>query len=207
MKENLTISGENSGISEKEWAVLARSVGSEVRKLRQLLGLSGRALAQKSGLSVGMLSKIENGTSAPSFATLMTLSEHLDVPVARFFAGFGQRSDCSIVRAGHGVIVERQGAQMGQTYELLGHVLSGEFLVEPYLVTLDKMAHKAPSFQHNGLEFVYILNGSMTYRYGDQLIELCQGDSLLFDATTIHGPEKVQTSPLRYISAVFTNKE
>ena len=128
-------------------------------------------------------------------------------PVARFFAGFGQHSDCSVVRAGQGVIVERQGAQAGQTYELLGHVLSGEYLVEPYLVTLDRQSLKAPSFQHNGLEFVYILQGAMSYRYGDQLIELDTGDSLLFDATTIHGPEKVKGSPLRYISAVFSNKE
>jgi len=207
MEHALPGTAEINGPAEKEWAVLARSVGGEVRKLRQLAGLSGRALAQKSGLSVGMLSKIENGTSAPSFATLMVLSDHLGVPVARFFAGFGQHSDCSVVRAGQGVIVERQGAQVGQTYELLGHVLSGEFLVEPYLVTLDSQLLKAPSFQHNGLEFVYILQGAMSYRYGDQLIELDEGDSLLFDATTIHGPESVKSGPLRYISAVFSNKE
>ena len=194
-------------VNGSDWTVLARSVGSEVRKLRVDLGLKANRLAAMAGLSVGMLSKIENGSSAPSFQTLMALAVALDVPVSRFFTGYEQSGDCSVVKAGKGVLVERQGAKAGQKYELIGHLLSGKLFVEPYLVTLEEGAVETPTFQHSGVELVYMLEGGMVYRYGDQSIELAPGDTLLFDCTAPHGPEKVLQRPVKFISAVYTERE
>jgi len=190
-----------------DWTVLARSVGSEVRKLRVDLGLKANQLATMAGVSVGMLSKIENGSSAPSFQTLMALAEALEVPVSRFFTGYEQGGDCSMVKAGRGVLVERQGTKAGQKYELIGHLLSGKLFVEPYLVTLDEGAVETPTFQHSGVELVHMLQGGMVYRYGDQSIELDLGDTLLFDCTAPHSPEKVLKRPVKFISAVFTERD
>ena len=68
---------------------------------------------------------------------------------ARLFVGYDERRDCSIVRAGQGVHVDRRGSKHGHAYELLGHLLSGEIFVEPYLVTLgDRVAISA------GTEFI-----------------------------------------------------
>lgn len=184
-------------------AGLANSVGKQVRTLRRSLDLTSTELARRAKLSVGMLSKIESGQSAPSFATLTALALALDVPVARLFAGFERRSDCSIVKAGQGVLVERRGTKLGHRYELLGHMLSGEMFVEPYLITLTDEAEPYPSFQHTGLEFLYMLSGEMTYRYADRLFDLAPGDALLFDATAIHGPEQLRKRPVRCLSAVF----
>jgi len=197
----------DSKVNGSDWTVLARSVGSEVRKLRTDLGLKANQLAAASGLSVGMLSKIENGSSAPSFQTLMALAGALEVPVSRFFTGYEQGGDCSVVKAGRGVLVERQGAKAGQKYELIGHLLSGKLSVEPYLVTLDEGAVETPTFQHSGVELVHMLEGGMVYRYGDQSIELAPGDTLLFDCTAPHGPEKVLKRPVKFISAVFTERD
>ncbi len=184
-------------------AGLVSSVGKQVRTLRRGLDLTSTELARRARLSIGMLSKIESGSSAPSFATLSALALALDVPVARLFAGFERRSDCSIVKAGQGVLVERRGTKLGHRYELLGHMLAGEMFVEPYLITLTDEAQPYPSFQHTGLEFLYMLSGEMTYRYADRLIELAPGDALLFDATAIHGPEQMRKRPVRCLSAVF----
>lgn len=92
---------------------------------------------------------------------------------------------------------------MGHRYELLGHVLSGEMFLEPYLITITDEASPYPSFQHTGLEFLFVLSGRVEYRYADQLIDLCQGDSLLFDASAIHGPERFLQRPIKFLSICF----
>jgi len=133
----------------------------------------------------------------------VAIASVLDVPVARFFASYDERRDLSIVRAGQGVTIERRGSVHGHRYELLGHSLTGELFVEPYLVTLTEEAEPSPTFQHTGMEFLYLLNGEMTYRYGDRTYELLPGDALVFDATALHGPEVLKKRPIIYLSVVL----
>jgi len=184
-------------------SALAQAVGKEVRNLRLSLGMSASQLAQASSLSNGMLSKIERGSATPSFASLASIAAVLKVPVARLFASQEQRADYSLVRAGKGIPVRRRGAKAGSEYELLGHLLSGEKYVEPYLVTLTCTSNPSPGFQHTGIEFMYILEGSMAFRYADAVVDLHSGDSLVFDANSIHGHERLLTETVRYLSVVF----
>src|SRR4051812_41716747 len=158
-------------------AALGAEIGSQIRTLRRALEITAADLAARAGVSGSMLSKIERGLASPSIATLASLAATLKVPVARFFTSYDERRDCSIVRAGQGVKVDRRGSKCGHLYELLGHSLSGDLFVEPYLVTLTDEATPYPSFQHTGVEFVYIVSGRMRYRYADRLFELAPGDS------------------------------
>ena len=185
---------------------LALSVGKEIRKLRLGVNIAANELAARAGLSKGMLSKIERGTAAPSFTTLAALSAGLKVPVARLFAGHIKREDFSLVRAGKGIEVQRRGPTVGLNYELLGHLLSGESQIEPYLVTISDSATPGRGFQHPGIEFMYVLQGAMQYRYADTIVELYPGDTLVFDSNAIHGHERLLQSPVKFLSVVITNR-
>ena len=59
-----------------------------------------------------------------------------------------------------------------------------------------------PTFQHDGIEFLYMLEGEVTYRHGDQLFPMQPGDSLFFDADAPHGPEELVRLPARYLSII-----
>src|SRR5665811_1975816 len=143
------------------------SAASDVYK-RQLQ-LTATELAAEAGVSPGMLSKIENGGTSPSLSTLRALARALNVPMTSFFADFEERRDCSYVRAGQGVLIERRGTKAGHHYELLGHSLSGDIVVEPYLITLSEDANPYTQFQHDGMEFIYMLTGKVIYRHADKL--------------------------------------
>lgn len=67
---------------------LELAIGHEVRLYRKKLGITGGDLSSATGISIGMLSKIENGTISPSLRTLQSLSRALNVPVSAFFRGF-----------------------------------------------------------------------------------------------------------------------
>jgi len=179
------------------------SIGRRVRHLRQRLQLTATELAMEAGLSPGMLSKIENGGTSPSLSTLRALARALNVPMTSFFADFEERRDCSYVHAGQGVLIERRGTKAGHRYELLGHSLSGDIVVEPYLITLSEDANPYTQFQHDGMEFIYMLSGKVIYRHADKLYPMGPGDALFFDAGAPHGPEELLEPPMTYLSIII----
>jgi len=182
-------------------------VGLQIRALRLAADLSAGALASTAGVSRSMLSRIESGLVSPSIEVLDRIAVGLDVPLSRFFGDQVDRTDCSFVPAGKGVIVERVGAVAGYRYELLGHLLSGNAFVEPYLITLSDDAQPYSTFQHPGIKFIHIVSGRVKYRYGSRTMELKPGDSLLFEARALHGVELIRERPVSYMSIVFTLRE
>lgn len=126
---------------------------------------------------------------------------------SRFFVDQIRRTDCSFVPAGKGLRVEREGVIRGYSYELIGHLLSGNLFVEPYKVELMAEAEPYTTFQHPGKKFLYFLSGRLRYRYGSRLMSIGPGDSLLFDATALHGAEAILERPVSYLSVVFTLRE
>lgn len=185
----------------------ASRIGTQMRALRMAAGLSASELAQRSGVSNSMLSRIERGLVSPSVETLDRIAGGLEVPTSRFFGDQPSRMDFSYVPAGRGVVVDRIGIVGDYRYELLGHLLSGNLFVEPYLVTLLPGAKPYVTFQHPGLKFLYLLSGQVTYRYGGRILTLGQGDSLLFEAAVLHGIEVIGTLPVTYLSVVFTLRD
>src|SRR5512139_3561926 len=161
--------------------VLERALGKQIRQVRRELDLSVADLANAAGISIGMMSKIENGQISPSLSTLQAISSALSVPLSSLFASFEERQDCSYVPAGQGVTIERRGTKVGHVYQLLGHVLRGDVVVEPYL---------------------YMLNGEITYRHGAQSYQLKEGDALLFDSSALHGPERLTEGETVYLSII-----
>jgi transcriptional regulator with XRE-family HTH domain len=183
---------------------LEMAIGHEVRTLRKKLGITGSDLANATGISLGMLSKIENGNTSPSLTTLQALAKALGVPVTAFFRRFEEVRNASFVKAGQGVELERRGTRAGHQYNLLGHIgqNAAGVVVEPYLITLTADSDVFPTFQHEGLEYLYMLEGSVRYRHADKLYLMEPGDSLFFDADAPHGPEVLEKLPARYLSII-----
>lgn len=183
--------------------VLEVAIGHEVRALRKKLGITVADLAVTTGLSLGMLSKIENGITSPSLTTLKLLSHALGVPLTTFFRSFEEERKAVFVKAGSGMDVERRGTRAGHQYTLLGHIGSDtSVVVEPYLITLTEDSDVFPTFQHDGMEFLYMLEGEVVYRHGSNLYRMTPGDSLFFDADAPHGPEELTHLPMRYLSII-----
>lgn len=189
--------------------MLEVAIGREVRSFRKKLGITVSDLARATGLSLGMLSKIENGVTSASLTTLQRLSKALGVPVTALFRRFEERRDAVFVHAGQGLVIERRGTRAGHQYQLLGHTggTSGSVIVEPYLITLTHESDVFPLFQHAGLEFLFILEGEVIYRHADKLYTMKPGDSLFFDADAPHGPEELVKLPIRFLSVISYARE
>ncbi|MAD95150.1 MAG: MerR family transcriptional regulator [Rhodobacteraceae bacterium] len=184
--------------------VLEVAIGREVRAFRRQQEITVAELSNLTGLSVGMLSKIENGNTSPSLTTLQTLANALSVPLTSFFRRFEESREAVHTPTGEGVEIDRAGTRANHQYKLLGHIGSNAsgVIVEPYLITLTDQSDTFPTFQHGGIETIYMLQGEVDYRHGENVHSLKPGDTLFFDADAPHGPEKLVQLPARYLSII-----
>jgi transcriptional regulator with XRE-family HTH domain len=169
------------------------NVGKSLRKLRDERGLTIRALASQSGLAVNTLSLIENGKTSPSVSTLQQLALAMDVPITAFFEA--ERPEQKVI---HLSAQSRQRATFESGFmEDLGTGARGR-RIEPFVVTLEAHASSGDlPIVHTGHEFVFCLEGRLTYEIEGMEYVLEAGDSLLFEAHLPHRWMNEAYSPSR----------
>lgn len=183
---------------------LQLAIGMEVRACRKRLGMTAADLAGVACISVGMMSKVENGVISASLGTLQALSRALDVPLTTFLRRCEYEENAVFVPAGDEIAVEKCDSRAGHHYKLLGYFDSqpNNLTVETYLFTMDRETDTLPSLEHFGMEFLYLLEGEMTYRIGSKRYVMGPGDSLHFAGHSPHGPEQLGRLPVRFLSVI-----
>jgi quercetin dioxygenase-like cupin family protein len=79
--------------------------------------------------------------------------------------------------------------------------------MEPYIVTLSEESDVFPIFQHEGIEFIYVLSGKVGYRHANKTYLMNPGDSLYFDSDAPHGPEELIELPIRLLTVISRKAE
>lgn len=183
---------------------LARYLGNTIKDLRQQHGLTIAEVADRAGISRGMLSKIENAQTATSLETLTKLAGALGVSLATLFRNYNvPEGGAQLVKAGQGMEVVRRGTKSGHTYHLLAYGQGPQKLFEPFLITMDDASEVFPTFEHPGTEFIYMLQGKVEYRHGQHTYLLEPGDSLTFRGDVPHGPGKLIELPIRFLATIY----
>lgn len=175
-------------------------VGARVRELRQAMGVTMAAFAESADISLGMLSKIEHGQTAPSLATMVRLSRAAGVPLTALFRGLDEERDIVIIRAGEGHEIIHEGSGPGRTYIDLGSLRGPNRTIEPLLTELTEADEVFPLYQHPGIEIIYMLDGKMEYGFGPSRYEISQGDTMQFHGEVAHGPTNLIELPVRFLS-------
>jgi transcriptional regulator with XRE-family HTH domain len=184
---------------ELETAV-TQVISERLREYRVQVGMTVTQLATQSGLSKGMVSKIENGQVSTSLGTLTRLAAALGVPITAFFRGLDEERDVFLVKAGSGMDIAHRNARAGHRYQLLGSMRGPQKRMEPTLVTLLERHEVFPLYQHAGTEFLFMLSGTMEYGVGAGVHLLEPGDSLQFDGDVPHGPRALVQLPVQFLA-------
>ena len=178
-------------------------LGKAIREKRLSHGLTIADVSERAGISRGMLSKLENAQTATSLDTLQRIASALGVSLSMLFRDFGvEGGSAQHVREGAGMEVVRRGTKSGHTYHLLAYDQGPTKTFEPFLITIDNQSEVFPDFEHPGTEFIYMLEGRMDYRHGEQVYSLQPGDSLTFRGEVPHGPGVLHEVPIRFITVI-----
>ncbi|MCU0533164.1 MAG: XRE family transcriptional regulator [Hydrococcus sp. Prado102] len=183
---------------------LERYLGNTIRELRQKHGLTIAEVADRVGISRGMLSKIENAQTATSLETIAKLANALGVSLSSLFRNYNMPDGgAQLVKNDRGMEVVRRGTKCGHTYHLLAYDQGPTKVFEPFLITMDDASEVFPTFEHSGVEFIHMLEGKLEYRHGKKTYLLEPGDSLTFRGEIPHGPEKLIELPIRFLAIIY----
>lgn len=164
-------------------------IGSQIRSLRNQRNLTLQELSDLTGLSKPNLSQIENNIVTPPISTLLKISSALGVPIGTFFQKSSQETNMVVVRKEdrYGIAKGPHISHIGYQYEPLAYPKADKNM-EPFIVHMEQREAEDVVFNnHKGEEFLFVLEGELEFRCGDDLVVLNEGDSLYFDSSIPHG--------------------
>jgi transcriptional regulator with XRE-family HTH domain len=164
-----------------------------IRALREERGLPLSRLAAAVGVSESFLSQVERGVASPSVASLRRIAAALGESVAAFFAG--PATTGRVVRVGDRqrmVHPKRHWEDVLLTPPASRHLQVILSLIEPGAGSGDE-----PYTHDSDEECVIVLKGQLHFWVGEDLYELGEGDTLLFESRVPHrnknpGPSKAE---------------
>ncbi|MBW2250059.1 MAG: helix-turn-helix transcriptional regulator [Deltaproteobacteria bacterium] len=162
-------------------------IGKRIEYLRKEKGLSLDELSKLTGFDVELLSNIEEDKVQPQLGTLIKLSKALDSAFGRLVSGVGNKL-FSITRKDERKVVSRSTSHEGKkqlyTYKSLAPEVKGRHM-EAMIVQLEENPDQENSV-HDGEEFIYVLDGVVSLKIGEDAFALEPGDSVYYLSTTPH---------------------
>lgn len=156
-------------------------LGEKLRKTRKEKGMSIAVLAEKAGVSPGMISQIERNTTVPSILLFAKIAKALDENISYFLDEEKPRERVSLVRAGQHRVVNGTGNE----YHLL--TSSPDRQIEMYRVIFKKSRDERGCLSvHEGAECGFLLSGKLHLLTSEGNYELEAGDSVYFESTLPH---------------------
>ncbi len=183
------------------------AIGGKVRRIRREKNMTIQQLAEKAGLSKGLISQIENDQVSPPISTLLKIAAGLHTEISYCFQDQTSDRRVTVVRRAERLVSPRRQVQgratLGYTYESLAHKKKFKHM-EPFLVTFEvKEAEEVLRFNHPGEEFVFVLGGTLEFSTPEETLVLESGDSLYFESELLHGFRGLGDEPCRALVVIY----
>jgi transcriptional regulator with XRE-family HTH domain len=163
-------------------------IGAKVRALRLKKKIGLVDLGKHTGLSPALLSKIERGRLFPTLPTLLRIALVFGVGLEYFFAGARERPLVAVARKSERVeLPERPGArEVAYRFASLNYPATECRFHCYYAEFLPVVADKLRPHDHAGVEFIYVIQGTLSVHMNGEEHALEAGDAIYFDATIPH---------------------
>ena len=170
-------------------------IGSKIKELRIINGLTQGELAGRAELSKGFISQIERNITSPSISTLEDILQCLGVSVAEFFQDSGE--DQIVFKEED--YFEKIDSDLGNKIEwIIPNAQKNE--MEPILMTLAPKGSTYPDNPHEGEEFGYVLKGEITIHIGGRKTKAKAGESFYFTSDKTHHISSVKGAKFIWVS-------
>lgn len=156
-------------------------IGNRLKELRILKDLTQEELADRAELSKGFISQVERNLTSPSIATLMDILQCLGTSIGEFF---NEEPDEQIV-FGRQDYFEKYDRELKNGIKWI-IPNAQKNCMEPILLTLEAGGSTYPDTPHEGEEFGYILQGSVSIHLGNRIYKAKKGESFYYTADKQH---------------------
>lgn len=167
--------------------IAEKKIGGRIKRLRLKRSMGLVELGRHTGLSASFLSQLETGRVVPTLKNLARIAMVFSKDLSYFFESAPE----SVFR----VHRKRERVKLPQTgvdaptyfFESLGYQVADR-LMDPYLAEFIPLTkgQEPRAHLHAGFEFLYVVEGELIIRHGEQEHEITAGDAVYFDAATPH---------------------
>lgn len=164
-------------------------------RLRRSMGLA--QLAEHTGFSAAMLSRLENGRLVPTLPTLTRIALVFSVGLDYFFSDPRKRHVVALVRRNE----RRLFPSDPKSVNVPWHFESLDFRVNErklssYLAHFHRLEQEeVSSHYHPGVELLYLIRGKLEMIIGVETYRLSAGDSIYFDSMQKHKYRSLVKTP------------
>jgi transcriptional regulator with XRE-family HTH domain len=173
------------------------AIGAKIRALRQGKEMGLVALGAHTGLSPGLLSKLERGRLYPTLPTLLRIALVFDVGLDHFFVEPAPRPVSVVVRQRERVrLPSRPGDRSpAWLFESLTFGASRRLFDAYWAEFAEVPERRLTTHAHAGAELVFVMQGRLDLRVGDERHVLAKGDVIYFDSRVPHAYRRAGAGP------------
>lgn len=201
MAEAATVQSEKTQKSQvdaetTERFIEEKHIGERIKRLRLKKSMGLVELGKHTGLSASFLSQLETGRVVPTLRNLARIAMVFSKDLSYFFEN-EPHPVFRVHRHKERVRLPQTGVETPTYYfESLGYMVPDRHM-DPYFAEFIPQANEAEPkpHLHQGFEFLYVMDGELSIRHGDQEVTLEAGDAVYFDAGTPHSYRCVGKKP------------
>lgn len=187
----------------------SKIVGEKIKSLRESQGISMEELAERSGLAIEQVERIENNIDLPSLAPLIKIARVLGVRLGTFLDDQVDNGPVVCRQAGNSensISFSNNAIQSRKHMEY--HALAGpksDRHMEPFIININQMNDADFVLSsHEGEEFIFVMEGKMEISYGQSTYLLNEGDSIYYDSIVPHHVHAYQGQAAKILAVVYT---
>ena len=172
-------------------------IGSKIRELRILNGLTQEELADRSELSKGFISQLENDVTSPSISTLEDILQCLGMTISEFFSRDAEPPQTVF---GEEDYFEKKDDELGNaTTWIIPNAQKN--IMEPIRLSLKAGGSTYPDNPHEGEEFGYVLRGEIVIVLGKERYKAKAGESFYYTPDRKHYITSKKGAEILWVSA------
>lgn len=171
-------------------------IGSKIKELRILNGLTQEELADRSELSKGFISQLENDITSPSIATLEDILQCLGSSVSEFFSK--DKEPIQVVFGIEDYFEKNDEEQKTVTEWIIPNAQKN--LMEPIRLKIKPGGETYPDNPHEGEEFGYVLKGEIVIVLGKDRYKAKAGQSFYYTSDKNHYITSKKGAELLWVS-------
>lgn len=184
-------------------------ISNKIREIRKEKGITIQEVADRAGVSKGLISQIENNRTIPSLLVLINIINALNIDLNEFFKDFNSELDSGpvVVRKKDTYSPFEKESAIGFHYKRIFTTAMDSSTMDIVLLELLPDAER-PMVETEAYEYKYIISGQVEYIFNDQKISLAEGDSIFFNGRLSHTPRNVGNGKaVMLIVYFFENKK
>ena len=186
----------------------SKIVGEKIKALREDKSISIEELAQRSGLAIEQVERIENNIDIPSLAPLIKIARVLGVRLGTFLDDQDEVGPvvCRKKEAKDAISFSNNAIHSRKHMEY--HSLSkskADRHMEPFIIDIDANDEKDFFLSaHEGEEFIMVLKGELEISYGKSNYRLKEGDTIYYDSIVPHHVHTAEGQAAQILAVVYT---